>query len=315
MSDLTPVFIFSAPRSGTTMLGAMLGASSEAVTLPEAPFIGYLHYRYLREVDSVPAQRIVDEINGSFRLAHWEIGRLDDRFPVPEHLDDAGYGALVEAMVRAFIERQGARGVRVWIEHSPVHSRYVEGLQRVFPRARFVHLVRDGRAVAASTLPLDWGANTIREAAAGWLEDIAYGVTAEQLLGPDVCLRVHYEALLLSPDETLKTICDFLSLPYEADMVRGQGFHVPDYTRSQHELVGQEPDKERLSAWRAALTEREVKIFEDSAGPMLLRLGYDLTQTAVPQPTVFYERVAMGAKSFVKKELKNRLANKVRRMK
>lgn len=315
MSDLTPVFVFSAPRSGTTMLGAMLGANSAAVALPEAPFIGYLHYRYLRDADRVPAQTIVDEINGNFRLPHWEIGRLNDRFSPPESLDDAGYGQLIESMVRAFIERQEASGIRTWIEHSPVHSRYVESLRRVFPKARFVHLVRDGRAVAASTLPLDWGANTIREAASGWLEDIAYGVTAEQRLGSDVCLRTHYEALLLSPQETLKAICDFLSMPYESDMVGGRGFHVPEYTRSQHELVGREPDKERVSAWRQALTEREVKIFEDSAGPMLLRLGYDLTQDAVPQPTVFYERVAMGAKGFVKKELKNRLSNKVRRMK
>lgn len=313
MSELTPIFVFSVPRSGSTMLGSMLGAGEDAVALPEVPFIGILHYRHILPGGTAPAESIVSEINGSFRLEHLDIGRIDDRFQLPELIDDAAYRRLIEKLVRERAARDDKPGIRYWVEHSPTQSRYVESLLRTFPNAFFLHLVRDGRAVAASMLPLDWGANSVKEAAHMWLEELAYGFTAEEMLGKDRCLRVRYEELLLSPEAVLQNICAFVGLSYDPAMISGGGLRVPKYNHKQHSLVGQTPDTKRISAWREQLSAREIKIFEDVAGPMLLRLGYELSQEATPKLPTFRERLAMDASSFMKRELSNKIANKLRR--
>jgi hypothetical protein len=86
-------------------------------------------------------------------------------------------------MIRRYAVVNGKEAIHSWVEHSPSNSPYFDSLASLFPKARFLHLVRDGRAIAASVMPLDWGSNTIEEAAHGWVEDLAYGFLASSPTG------------------------------------------------------------------------------------------------------------------------------------
>ena len=134
-------------------------------------------------------------------------------------------------------------------------------------------MVRDGRAVLASVLPLDWGPHNVRSAAAAWVEAIAHGLAAESA-HPSKVLRVHYEMLLSAPRASLERICEFLDVKFELQMVKADGFSVPNVTRQQHALVGSPPDVSRLTAWEKSLTARQVELFEFYAGNLLEHLHY-----------------------------------------
>lgn len=57
-------------------------------------------------------------------------------------------------------------------------------------------------------------------------------------------------------------------------MMYGEGFNLPEYTGNQHNLIGAKPDPARANAWKNNLSFRDVEIFENITGDLLISLGY-----------------------------------------
>jgi hypothetical protein len=184
---------------------------------------------------------------------------------------------LLERFVELWGEDHGIRTPSVWIDHTPGNIAMTHTLLRHWPHAKFIHLVRDGRAVAASVSHLSWGPATVLGAANWWTRAIAQGLAAEAALGSRI-QRVRYEDLVLDTEESLGRLCKFLRLDYEPGMPSGYGFDPPEWARerSNNELVGQPPSKDRAASWEHELSGREVEIFEAMTGEVLWDLGYDL---------------------------------------
>ena len=83
------------------------------------------------------------------------------------------------------------------LERTPHHSRYLQAIGAVYPDARVVHIVRDGRDVIRSLQQMSWGPSTVAEAAEEWVES----VTAARRDGPALAAfrEVRYEDLLADP--------------------------------------------------------------------------------------------------------------------
>jgi hypothetical protein len=177
--------------------------------------------------------------------------------------------------------------------------------------ARFIHLVRDGRGVAASVIPLDWGPNTVQRAAHWWTERICYGLAAEGYL-QDRALRVSFEDIVTTPEGTLRELCSFLEIPYESAMLEASGFDVPAFTRAQHHLVGEAPDPSRAVAWKSHLTTRQVEMFEALTGDLLVALGYDLQGGSSSVPVRWRERLRAYGIEAVRGLVINRIRHRTR---
>src|SRR5262249_378723 len=143
-----------------------------------------------------------------------------------------------------------------------------------FPDAKFIHIVRDGRAVAASMLPLDWGPNEIFTAARSWQRQLSYGFIAAAALGPERLLNIRYEDLVEMPEQTMRRIASFLDIEFVPGMLSSTGLKLPKFTRYQHQLIGAPPQLERVESWRRTLSRREIEIFESVVGDLLPLLGY-----------------------------------------
>ena len=121
MSARSPLILVSAARSGSKLLRDLLGASPECAVVPF-------------------------DINFVWR--HGNEDRPDDALP-PE----AAREPVVRYIRRALPRLAGLRAndARFVVEKTVSNSLRVPFVARVFPEARFVWLVRDGRAVAEST--------------------------------------------------------------------------------------------------------------------------------------------------------------------
>lgn len=270
-----PVFIGGCPRSGTTLLGAMLGVGPRLLTVPEAWF----KMRLLAHVDAaglVDTRTALDGLRRDDRFALW-------RVPLPS---DDGVPRMVPArdLLTWLVLRFGARSDKptpaVWVDHSPSNVRHALTLAQVFPEARFIHLVRDGRAVAASVLPLDWGPNRASEAASWWGTHVAMGLAAERRLGSERVRLVRFEDLVARPADVLEDVCDWLDVPFDARMLDRRDYHVSAYTVTQHDRVPQAPDPARIDAWRTDLAPRQVEDFEYVTWELSAYLGYELVHGA-----------------------------------
>jgi len=285
---MIPVFIGGHGRSGTTMLASMLGAAKGAVVTPESQFKTEIGSS-LPGNEPFDARRALAAIESHWRFKIWE-------YPVSEAdrgdlLAAPDWPAFVETLAQRYAMACGVDSPRLWIDHTPANIMDVPTLAMWFPEARFVHIIRDGRALYASTKRLDWGHGDIALTARWWSFVLAHGLAAENFLQPGRISRVHYEHLVTEPEATMRRLCHDLGLDYTPAMLRGDAFAVPGYTRDQHVKVGRPPDPRQAEAWRQQLSPREVEIYEAAGGQLLRMLGYDTFFGLTPEPARPFERL------------------------
>ncbi len=267
--EFNQVFIGGVPRSGTTMLGAMLGAAPGCQVTPESQF----KIEALRLIPDPPAPSDWPILTGFLgkqrRFRCWGL----DEARLRSAAVPSAYPAFLQILVELYAQNNGRPRPACWIDHTPENLKYAATLAGLFPRARFIHLLRDPRAVAASMLAVDWSQKQAHGAARSWLRQVACGLAAETAL-PGRVLRVRFEDLVTAPEPELRRICDFCGLDYDPAMAAGGKFKVPAGSGRQHALVGRPPRAERISAWRQELSSREIEIIEWVCGDLLTLLGY-----------------------------------------
>lgn len=281
--NLRPIFIAGCDRSGTTLLGDLLGNSRWCVTTPESQFFHDFLIRTSVGAFDNPGQA-AQWLQSHFRFAAWDLGI--DATQLASLIDLGNPRTTMERLVAHYAghrhpEKQGAD---VWIDHTPDNFKYQSMLKRIFPDARFIHIVRDGRAVCASIRPLDWGPNNAYMASRHWARRLQEAMAVEVAEG-DNCLRVHFEDLLQNPDRVMHQICNFVDLPFEATMLHGGGLVLPAFTRGQHRLVGSRLDGTRADSWKKDMSDSDLRDFESYplAHTLLRTLGYEPVNTAPPR--------------------------------
>jgi hypothetical protein len=284
---IVPIFVIGSQRSGTTMLGAMLGSHSRGVAVPESAFF---------QVDAPEDPATPVDLAAAVRK--WRDAGCFDEYDLDPDRSPEGVGTHADA-VRWVIREQAAAVGRpdpaFWVDHAPLNTFYVPTILAHFPEARFTHLLRDGRAVAASMLPLWWGPMTVHEAAAAWQRFVASALAAAHCAPPESYVGVRFEDLVEDPEPALRRIMAAVGFDYEPGMATGSGYKVPETTRHHHELVGSAPQANRAEAWRRALTRRQIEIFEYGARGLLETLGYAPVHRRPRKPSraeVFYARLA-----------------------
>ena len=266
-----PIFVVGCQRSGSTLLGSMLGAHPEIVCVPEGQFIVDLMPTANPQAKVEPSQ-IIGLIDAHWRFRVWEFDLGSDR-PVAGEVEPTYRGAI-EWLVRRYANANNRPGAKVWVDHQPGHVRFLWRLLQHFPDAKVIHIIRDGRAVAASIMPLDWGPNVILSAAMFWKLNVGLGFAASAILGPDQLMHVHYEDLVQDAEVTMRRIAKFADVAFDPAMVTTSGFRVPRFTKHQHHLIGTPPALDRINAWQQKLSRRQIRIFERKTCDLLRQLGY-----------------------------------------
>jgi Sulfotransferase family len=306
-STFRPVFIGGCPRSGTTLLGAMLGNGPERLTVPEALFKFTVLPKLIEEDGQLSTRLAVSELANDDFFQRWGVTvsthDLPPRIPA---------GDLVHCLVEAFGRKEGKPSPVVWIDHTPGNIRYAAILDRTFPNSRFINLLRDGRAVAASVLPLDWGPNTIAEAARWWAMHIAVGMAAERALGSERVLTVRYEEIVRDPELILPKICSFLDLRYHERMIDNRDYDAKSFTATDQRLASQPPDPTRAVAWQRQLSASQVELFEHLSWELLDLLGYDMVYGAAARMAPRRVRLAAFANDIVRRGLTDRIRRRRR---
>lgn len=291
--NISPVFIGGCSRSGTTLLGAMLGAHSECICTPESQFKIDVYRKILKDNgEGINTKEILASIADHKRFKIWELPIEDAE--IQGGKNGTTYAEIVLSLVKKYgVKKVGKKKASLWIDHSPDNIRYALTLFNIFPDARMIHLIRDGRAIASSVMSLDWWPVTVVSWAHIWMENLAYGLAAESVFDSSRIIRIRYEDLVKQPEETMGEICSFLNISYEPQMVNAKEFKIPQYTSEQHKLVGKGIDTSRLNAWKDVLTPRQIEIFESITGELLKMFGYEQLYGLKAKETTIWEKIEM----------------------
>lgn len=258
----SPVFVIGSPRSGTTILAVALGEHPAFWTAGEFHLLSRLFGN----------GRLEQQLAGELLFP----GLLQRARVTREEL----LAALGIGLDQLFTARAGGRR---WVDQTPANVFLAEELRLLFPRARFVHLLRDGQDVVDSMLHFadsqsselrarveragyvpEW-AGDFTKACEMWRSSVAAGTRFAEA-HPDRCRTVRYEQLVAQPEAVLRDLLAFLQVPDDpgpAQRIRG-GLIGSSF--------GQDGAARRVGRERPDWTREQFQEFERIAGATQQRL-------------------------------------------
>ena len=263
-----PFFVVGSARSGTTLLRVILNAHSEVAVPPESRFVTEL-YRGSSEVD---VDEFLTRLGRHRQFQGWalDVDAIRDELP---RSGSVPYAGAIEA---AYVAYMKSRAKTRWGDKTPRYVMRIPFLAQLFPTARFVHLVRDGRNVALSYAKVPFGPKTAPRAAALWAERVSIGARDGRKLGTDRYLELRYEDFVAAPEDHVKRLCDFIDVAFEPSMldygeVGEQVLFDKAATYNPHVF---EKPKPGVRSWESEMPARQVELFEAVAGETLEMFGY-----------------------------------------
>jgi Sulfotransferase family len=275
------VFIVGCPRSGTTLLRRMLDAHPELAITPETHWVPeWFEQRRGLDAEGNATPELVASLLQSDRFKKLKLSD-DDVWGLLEDAKPISYDCLVGGIYELYGDRQGKPLVG---DKTPGYTRAIPLLHRLFPRARFVHLIRDGRDVCLSATTWhqvarlerrfpSWRRDPVPTAALWWELHVRLARDAGARLEPGLYHELRYEELVGDPSGQSRALCDYLGLVYSDAMLR---FHE-GRTKTDSSLGSNKrwlPPTPGLRNWRTQMPSHWVELFEAVAGTLLDELGY-----------------------------------------
>ena len=281
MTDLPshPVFVVGGPRSGTTLLSAMLAAHSAFDCGPETHFLS----RWSRMARS-ERERILDPADWPERATAYVCSLSLGKSPIHPMYDlereevrawmavqPPSLAAMLESLTAQRALRNGApRGV----EKTPRHLEVPELITETWPDARILRIVRDPRDAAVSLTKVPFGTPSLltnlsvlarmNEAASEWYREDHRALT------------VRYEDLVATPERELRRICEFVGVDYEPDMLEDRSGATG--VAAAHEWWKGDAtgplDSSRSGRWAEEMPPEVQHYAALNLGPMLEEHGY-----------------------------------------
>ena len=166
-------------------------------------------------------------------------------------------------------------GMKIMRDVAKLH-RYGE----LWPKAQFVHIIRDGRDVAASQMLEHgtWGYGDIKVAAKKWADLIS---KARKLAKPNQMMEVKYEDLVLDSERTIRRLLDFLGVCWDDSVLQHSRIDHSLFANPYHHpsiaTVVNPINALAVGRYRRDLTAEQITSFNRIAGETLAEFGYDLS--------------------------------------
>jgi len=281
--NYSPVFIIGSGRSGNTLLRRFLMGSGKIYIPPETYVLGNI----IREFQ----QNSRIEWDALCKIVLFNFASSEDFYSFPTYNLRDLYLSLQdtdkEERTLAFILNEFYRymGIAagytdfIWGDKTPLNVFYLSEIDQVFPDAKYIHIYRDGCDVVYSYLQMG-RYNKIEDAAQRWLNSVKlsreFGYSRKNRY-----LELSYEDLVISPENKMSNVCDFLEINYSSEILKiVPAEKMGDVVIHQHHKnVINEINKKSIGKGRKNLTMSEMLLLKKLIGKRLIELGYDLPET------------------------------------
>ncbi len=272
----SPFFIIGSSRSGTTLLRLILCGHSRIHIPPETWFILPLVQELPLDAPLSPEEvrEAVKIITSHFR---WQdMGMHADELVnralrlVQPHLSD---------IIGLVYHHQLANvGKKRFGDKTPLYVKIVPQLMVLYPEARFIHLIRDGRDVAISFIDAKFEGRCYDDDRFEWIDAIRRQFRYRMCSFNDRILEVRYEELVRNSEATVRGICEFLGENFEPSMLefRERRSMVPERGHHLHKALEKPIALDAIGVWRQRLSWPECFAMEACIYKELENLGYAL---------------------------------------
>ena len=280
MKPLAPFFIIGTQRGGTTLLRLMLNSHPQVGVPPESHFLLPIVQRFgqKKQLDKRDQEEIYHLILNEGRFDTWNINQ-HDLLKIFQELPENT--SLKEIIHSVFIAEVHTSDKSYWGDKTPEYLDIFEQLGHIFPKAKMVFLVRDGRDVVQSLADRGWQGWSVYQRSKYWLKGILkMHQYAKQF--PKRSLMVSYEALVKDAPGTLQKICSFLDFPYQSEMLEyhlqaNQHITTAEKQNRIHTKLGRLPKPSDLQKWKTTQSTSKIFYTEAIIRNGLAKTGYELS--------------------------------------
>ncbi|MEQ9484539.1 sulfotransferase family protein [Coleofasciculus sp. F4-SAH-05] len=240
--DIKPLFIFSMPRSGSTLLQRLL-ASHEKISTAMEPWI-LLPYLYTLKEKGVYSE-----------YGHFFLTQAVDSFcdELPNGQDD--YFAEMRSFILRLYSKVADKNAKYFLDKTPRYYLIAEDIFRLFPEGKFVFLWRNPLAIVASILDTwEQGKWKLYRHKIDIFDGLVNLVNAYEKYG-NQAYSLQYEALVSNPIAELQQLFAYLELPFDpvsnTQPIELENQLLGDSTGvKQYKSISKEP----ISEWKLTMT-------------------------------------------------------------
>ncbi len=276
-TDTSPVFIIGYGSSGTTIFSQLVRRYLKISFGTESQFIhryfNRLHtYGDLREDGNL--RRLIADIGSERCFSRWaKFGFAVDENRIFDNVKARTYRGVLESFFGALASHQS---MTRWGDKTPEDVYHLDVVRQLFPDAKYVHLVRDGRDVALSVFGRYFGPKNAFCAARVWKDAICRIQQFAKTVDRDQILEVRYEDLLSDPATVFARLIQFLKIADDDNRLR---------TSIESTIKGDLKESNSYK-WKTGLTAKQRQIFERVAGHELRQYGYETDSPADDRVTI-----------------------------
>lgn len=300
-------FIVGIGRSGTTMLTSMLNMHPEMIATPENEFIlfSYSSYAYKKFNDPRVVKSFIRmfDYNYNHVINIWK--------PAPDfeegitQLRDKDFASVCKLAYLYYPLSQKHRSAVKWVvDKNPSYSLHMPLLNRLYPEAKFIVIVRDYRDNVVSRRKYSDKAVSLFNLAAAWNFYYKNVFRSVKKLGLSAHI-VRYEDLAQAPEKTLRSLCNYLGTEYDPEMLQFQSFSkkIKDHARvavsgekfekisSMHSNLDKEVNTDRVDAFRQELSPAEISLLDMACHKYGKQFNYQPAEESTSSGATFADRL------------------------
>lgn len=275
---IAPIFVVGAGRSGTTLLRLMLNEHPSIAIPSESHFLVplMLEFSPAETLAGATLERALDLVTSSVEWQR-DFGHSVAELRATVGAQPMTLASFIERVFRLEVGPDAAR----WGDKTPANLLYVDLLLDCFPDAQVIGIVRDPRDVHLSLVPLHWFGDTTW-AIGRYIARNGALLRRWSAQCPREKFRViRYEDLVLDSERVLRELCEFLSIPFVAEMSqfhRNTQRHVQQWELdSIHQKLLRPPATDDVARWRREGKRRDHAEIEAITMDVIDDWGYERT--------------------------------------
>lgn len=273
--------IIGTGRCGTTLLAKLLNLHKDVFIFNETHWIVKMYEKF--GTRNAYPHELLDIIQNTFHITDLPTTNFESPQLKPLLLPNSPITIreFCDSIGNSFAKEQGKK---LWADKTPDYGPFMHIIQRIWPNCKFVHLIRHGADVAASMsthLGYQWLASAnednwapvsynkyykavpitqqqpMKKFGALWYRRLQRIRNESQMLSPGSYQEFFFEQLVTTPEKTLKTMAEFINIPY----------YTP-WVGKCNRII----DKKRVTK---RMNSRKMDFFEPHEIDLLQELGYE----------------------------------------
>lgn len=282
MPSNAPIFVVSAPRSGSTLLRLILNTHPR-IDVPPPGWLFDMIYPYMYSYGDLktPANLVAlaEDVLETPTVSKWRLSISAQELAAKAR--ESTFRGIFSALHEAHMALEGKRR---WGEKTPRHGFWMDEIGGLFPEAQFIHIVRDGRDMAIDISDSILLPYSVYSGANLWQRYVTAIRDSASRIDPGHYLEVRYEDLCANSETIIRRICDYLGEEFEPAMLS------PNKTRSAqswsthplHAKTAQPISTRYCEMYKARITTDDTAALEALIGKTLQSFGYPITGRGKP---------------------------------